>query len=237
MVAAIEREFDWILVRRVPELQLACGAFSSDVQLIIVDSSLLQTADKCCAELSVAHPAAMLAVMTTAQMHGAEELVQVIETRLVRGILPSNVNLDIWLSTIRIMLKGGEYFPAALFQRLQRVQARDRTGTRDQRPSGEADDLGRADMDELTGRELEVLSMVARGCQNKIIAADLGLSEHTVKIHLHNIIRKLGVHNRTEAAARYLKHAKSREGGEDEEAVNGADRSEGRAGRSYPSAD
>jgi DNA-binding NarL/FixJ family response regulator len=70
-------------------------------------------------------------------------------------------------------------------------------------------------VDELTSRELEVLGMVARGCQNKIIAADLGLSEHTVKIHLHNIISKLAVHNRTEAAAMYLKFANRREASDD----------------------
>ncbi|WP_323131382.1 response regulator transcription factor [Sinorhizobium medicae] len=45
--------------------------------------------------------------------------------------------------------------------------------------------------------------MVSRGLQNKIIAAEIRLSENTVKIHLHNIITKLGAHNRTEAAARF----------------------------------
>lgn len=62
-------------------------------------------------------------------------------------------------------------------------------------------------MNELTARELEVLARVAQGHQNKIIAFDLGLSEHTIKIHLHNIIQKLGVHNRTEAAAKYFEYA------------------------------
>ena len=59
------------------------------------------------------------------------------------------------------------------------------------------------DLSDLTSREIEILEMVSRGLQNKAIAAALGLSEHTVKIHLHNIIRKLGAHNRTEAAARF----------------------------------
>ena len=45
--------------------------------------------------------------------------------------------------------------------------------------------------------------MVARGLQNKSIAAAFSLSESTVKIHIHNIISKLGVHNRPEAAARF----------------------------------
>ena len=61
-------------------------------------------------------------------------------------------------------------------------------------------------MDGLTEREVEILGMVAQGNQNKIIAFNLGLSEHTVKIHIHNVIQKLGVHNRTEAAAQYFKY-------------------------------
>jgi DNA-binding NarL/FixJ family response regulator len=49
------------------------------------------------------------------------------------------------------------------------------------------------------------LELVARGTPNKLIATEFGLSEHTVKIHMHNIIRKLRVHNRTEAAAFFLR--------------------------------
>lgn len=61
-------------------------------------------------------------------------------------------------------------------------------------------------MHQLTKRENEILARIALGNQNKIIAAALGLSEHTVKIHIHNIITKLGVHNRTEAVAFYFEH-------------------------------
>ncbi|PIE09548.1 MAG: hypothetical protein CSA72_12465 [Rhodobacterales bacterium] len=55
----------------------------------------------------------------------------------------------------------------------------------------------------LTGRELEVLQLVAEGKQNKVVAHQLRLSENTVKIHVHNIISKLKVSNRTEAANMY----------------------------------
>ena len=41
-------------------------------------------------------------------------------------------------------------------------------------------------MAELTAREMQVLEMVSCGLQNKSIAAKFALSEHTVKIHLHN---------------------------------------------------
>jgi DNA-binding NarL/FixJ family response regulator len=52
----------------------------------------------------------------------------------------------------------------------------------------------------LSGREREVLEKVAEGYSNRSIARDLWLSDQTVKFHLRNIYRKLGVSNRTEAA-------------------------------------
>ena len=51
----------------------------------------------------------------------------------------------------------------------------------------------------LTPKELDVLSRVARGLSNKEISKELWLSEQTIKFHLTNIYRKLGVANRTEA--------------------------------------
>ena len=52
----------------------------------------------------------------------------------------------------------------------------------------------------LSKREVEILQGVARGLSNRAIARELWLSDQTVKFHLHNIYRKLGVSNRTEAA-------------------------------------
>lgn len=57
-------------------------------------------------------------------------------------------------------------------------------------------------VDELTKRELTMLEAVARGLSTKAISRELWISEKTVKFHLTNIYRKLGVHNRT-AAMRY----------------------------------
>ena len=51
----------------------------------------------------------------------------------------------------------------------------------------------------LTGRELEVLTLLARGCSNKDIARQLLIGETTVKSHLRSIFTKLQVLNRTEA--------------------------------------
>jgi DNA-binding NarL/FixJ family response regulator len=58
---------------------------------------------------------------------------------------------------------------------------------------------------ELTGRELEVLSLIAcHNLNNKQIARKLGVSPYTVKNHMHNIFAKLGVENR-QAAVRYAR--------------------------------
>ena len=56
----------------------------------------------------------------------------------------------------------------------------------------------------LTDREREVLDHIARGRANKEIAARLNISQHTVDNHIRAIYEKLQVHNRTEAAAKYL---------------------------------
>ena len=57
----------------------------------------------------------------------------------------------------------------------------------------------------LSGRENEVLALVAEGCTNPEIGMKLSVSENTIRFHLKNIFEKLNVTNRTEAAAWYLK--------------------------------
>ncbi len=56
--------------------------------------------------------------------------------------------------------------------------------------------------EELTAREREVLQFLAEGLPNKVIAARLNISEHTVKFHVNAILSKLGAQSRTEAVVR-----------------------------------
>lgn len=204
LVDAVGREFPSIRVEQVETIAAACAAFSHPVALLLIDVALLRKAEAAAAELVRRHPHALTAVIEPYDKVLVTSLSDVASSPLIRSVLPMDLRLDVWLSIIRLLLCGGEYFPPGLI-----LQAK----ARDQKSALYADNgaalTGAANMAELTTRESQILGMVSHGLQNKLIAAECGLSEHTVKIHLHHIIRKLGVHNRTEAAARFRSHHES----------------------------
>ena len=57
----------------------------------------------------------------------------------------------------------------------------------------------------LTGREVQVLELLAEGLPNKAIATRLGISDQTVKFHVASIAGKLGAANRTDAVRRAVR--------------------------------
>ena len=61
-------------------------------------------------------------------------------------------------------------------------------------------------LDELTARELEILGHLSAGHSNKIIARHLDLAESTVKVHVQNILRKLELDSRVQAAVYAVQH-------------------------------
>jgi DNA-binding NarL/FixJ family response regulator len=65
--------------------------------------------------------------------------------------------------------------------------------------------------EELTERERDVLRRIVAGRSNKEIAADLEITEGTVKTHVNHVLEKLGVHDRTQAATTALKRGLVRE--------------------------
>lgn len=207
LIAAVECEFGWLSATHVPRVEIACKKHDPGIELILVDQQLLQDFFLHEPDIKQKCPHASTAVMANPRMPASGLLLKVLETHAICGVLPMDVSLDVWLSILRILLKGGEYFPPRLLQMQGATEPEAHTKAFPLVPVHQSE-TGSVAMDALTEREREILERVARGNQNKIIAADLGLSEHTVKIHLHNIIHKLGVHNRTEAAAVY--HAQER---------------------------
>jgi DNA-binding NarL/FixJ family response regulator len=86
------------------------------------------------------------------------------------------------VAAIRAVLAGERYLPQAVRQRLQE----------------------REFCKELTAREQEILGLMVKGLRNREIAELLGLKEGTVRIHVSNILAKLGASDRTEAAVQAI---------------------------------
>ncbi|GAB3067817.1 response regulator transcription factor [Intrasporangium mesophilum] len=80
------------------------------------------------------------------------------------------------------------------------AQMGDLDGPVDSRGPVSPGDSGERARDGLSRREREVLAHVAKGLANKQIARALGISERTVKVHLGNVFRQIGVADRTSAA-------------------------------------
>ncbi|MDQ0322196.1 DNA-binding NarL/FixJ family response regulator [Pararhizobium capsulatum DSM 1112] len=190
LIDAIGREFPWVHVEQVNQIDRACETFSHPVTLILIDVGFLKEAEASASRLKAAHPQALAAIIQPYDKFATTSLHDIAKSPLIRSVLPMDLRLDVWLSVLRLMLWGGEYLP---FNSIADI-AKERAFTAVDNSAG---------ITELTTRELQILEMVCAGLQNKLIAAEFALSEHTVKIHLHNIMRKLGVHNRTEAAARF----------------------------------
>lgn len=61
-------------------------------------------------------------------------------------------------------------------------------------------------LEPLTERELEILTLIAKGYKNKQIADSIYITEGTVKVHINNILRKMGVTDRTQALIRAMEN-------------------------------
>jgi DNA-binding NarL/FixJ family response regulator len=142
------------------------------------------------------HPLARVAVMTAGATIDPAIVQQLQSSTVIHGVLPMQMKLDVLTPILALMLRGGDYYPRVLVQTAP--PAKEPTPVQ---PLASPTKPSVDHLSFLTKREHQILALVARGLQNKSIASDLRLSEHTVKIHLHNIITKLGTHNRTEAAA------------------------------------
>jgi len=124
-------------------------------------------------------PEARIIVLTT--FDGDEDIFRAIQAG-ARGYLLKGMNADELIDAIQTVHRGRTRIPAAVAERLA------------ERLSGNA----------LTDRETEVLRNIVAGKSNKEIGATLFISEATVKTHINNLLSKLGVTDRTQAATMAL---------------------------------
>ncbi len=119
-------------------------------------------------------PDARVIVLTT--YDGDEDIHRALEAG-ARGYLLKDMLVDEMAEVIRAVAQGRKGVPRAVAARLAEYTPRI----------------------PLTPRETEVLSLVAKGLSNAEVAERIGRAEGTVKVHLKNILQKLGVDDRTEA--------------------------------------
>ena len=104
----------------------------------------------------------------------------------VRGLLYDDDHIDILLRGICAINKGELWYPRLILSHLLDVR----------RPPAR----NGLDRVQLSQRERQILELVAAGMSNDVLAERLFISPHTIKTHLYNIFRKIGVKNRLQAA-------------------------------------
>jgi DNA-binding NarL/FixJ family response regulator len=124
-------------------------------------------------------PAARIIVLTT--FDGDEDIYRAVQAG-AQGYLLKDMFFEELEAAIRKVHAGARLIPGSVAERL----------------------AARMSSSELTGRELEVLRHIVDGKSNKEIGNTLNISEATVKSHINNILSKLGVSDRTQAATTAL---------------------------------
>jgi two-component system, NarL family, nitrate/nitrite response regulator NarL len=118
------------------------------------------------------------------------------------GLLTKSASVADLLEAIHEVRRGDVVVPRSLLAELIRrlvARRRDREGTR-------------ALLDRLTTREHEVLALLASGADNRAIATTLFISPLTARTHVQNVLRKLRVHSRLEAAMFWTQHVRELRG-------------------------
>jgi DNA-binding NarL/FixJ family response regulator len=112
------------------------------------------------------------------------------------GLTTDQLSMASTIEVMRLVHAGMVVYPPILFESLRTVGAADESASSVSLRSG---------INKLTRRQYEVLRLLAGGMPNKAIAQELGISDSTVKVHIRAIMERMGLVNRTQAAARFLR--------------------------------
>ena len=163
-----------------------------DVDVVLLDLSIPGGGVEACAALRRIRPSTRVVVVAgtndDADLGGAVRAG-------ARGYLLKDTTEDELVEAVRAVASGSSLLSPAMASRLL-----DEFAVLVRRHEGPAEGAGA-----LSRRELEVLTLVAQGLNNRAIAERLFISENTVKNHIRNIHEKLQVHSRMEAVVRAVR--------------------------------
>lgn len=141
--------------------------------------------------LQATHPSSRVIVLTT--FDDDEHVFDGLRAGAV-GYLLKDVSSDKLVEAIRAAARGESFLQPSVAAKVLAEFSR-------MRPAGSGPDTSSPELAEpLSEREVEILQLVATGASNREIAAQLYIAEGTVKNHVTNILGKLGVRDRTQAA-------------------------------------
>ncbi|HEX7650425.1 MAG TPA: response regulator [Noviherbaspirillum sp.] len=135
-----------------------------------------------------------VAVMMLTVSEEAEDLTAALQAG-AKGYLIKNIEADFLVRAIKRAAAGESVLAESMTSKLVA-----------QLQGGPAKAVEPSELDKLTPREKEILACLARGDSNKIIARTLDVAESTVKIHVQNILKKLNLSSRVQAAVFAVEH-------------------------------
>jgi two-component system nitrate/nitrite response regulator NarL len=135
-----------------------------------------------------------VAVMMLTVSEEAEDLTAALQAG-AKGYLIKNIEADFLVRAIKRAANGESVLAESMTSKLVA-----------QLQGGSAKAVEPSELDKLTPREKEILACLARGDSNKIIARTLDVAESTVKIHVQNILKKLNLSSRVQAAVFAVEH-------------------------------
>src|SRR5438132_3521327 len=140
-------------------------------------------------EIMAENPNTSVAILTSSEEDS--DLLAAVKSG-IKGYLLKNSSLDELVRAVQALAQGGAYFSSTMFTKV----LQEFTHLSRRRDLQEVKGI-----DALTEREKDVLRLVAKGSTNRDIANELIITENTVKVHLRNILDKLQLRNRQQAAA------------------------------------
>jgi len=151
--------------------------------IMLVDWEVPEVAPDAIRALTEKLPRAAIVILT--QPQSTEAVLPILQAG-ARGCLSVNLSAQEFVQALRMLAKGDIVVSQEMANEVK-VEL-----TADQAVKSKED---------ISGRELEVMQLVCEGATNREIAERLIVSEHTIKVHLRNILNKLNLRNRQQVAA------------------------------------
>ncbi|MCB8881757.1 response regulator transcription factor [Acidisoma cellulosilytica] len=176
------------MIHAVKSLEECLSQEGLKPELVVYYSHAEETVDIHAIEaLHAAYPAARLVVLSDASTLDPALVRHVLSQNVAGFILTRRTGLQMVVSAISLVHSGGTFVPRDFL--FMEGAPSNTNGIRKTTENGR-----------FTQRELAVLELIRLGQPNKLIAEELGMSASTVKVHVRNIMQKMGVANRTKVA-------------------------------------